>query len=75
MNLSLNIDLVIISGLPLTQENSGNFKIVENLRKLKETQGSLKFKKYQENFFLDLEQGSAGQKGTFFMCLKNNTLE
>ena len=24
--------------------------------------------------FLILKQGSAGQKGTFFMCLKNHTL-
>ena len=49
MNLFLNIDLAIIAGLPLTQLNSGNFQVVENLR---ETQGIL-------TFFLT--QGNSGQ--------------
>ena len=75
MNLSLNIDLVIISGCHSLRKTQGISKLLKISGKLKETQGSLKFKKYQEDFFLDLEKGSAGQKGTFFMFLKNNTLE
>ena len=52
MVTSLNTKVII--GLPLTQGNSGNFQIIENLRET-QTQGCLRFKKSQVNFFLDLE--------------------